>query len=326
MVLPLCSFAFAASNGFGENIKIDHHWSLLTEWIYMTQRAGINSKLVADTSKYSSDSYATAIGSKDLVDHFGFVQGGRVGLSYTTNHKYSYESRFMYLTPWFESQTLHKPSSLIFPFDYLPFTQDFYVSDNAKAYYKSQFYTFDINYLRHSARRGVDYFVMSGVFGLRFYELHEKAGLKFFDDGFSNFAKINYRSKTLNDCIGMQGGFNFQMNPYDHFSFDCLALAGLGLNRAYANVKLNQLLNTIALKKYQKQHSQSSVFVDLELKIGYQVVSSFNLHAGYQLFYFTGIAQAPNQMSRKAYPFKNVLYKHSDVLLHGLMVGCNFDF
>ena len=325
----LCVFSLISAGAHAANYEIDRHWSVLAEYVYMERSKVDNRKLVKDSSAPHCDNgcpSTVVVYAQRLVRDFGFVSGGRIGLSYKPDTKSIYESRFMYIAPWTASKVVHGANTLSFPFHTDTFTEDYNYAEKAEAHLKSQFYTFDLNYWRNSAKRGIDYFVMSGVFGIRFFQVRERLRLAFFNDTVEGTTKSNYNAKTRNDAIGIQGGFNFQMNPYKQLSFDLLGLGGLGLNRAHEQVFLGDVNNTVVIRDFHKQHAASVVYADTQLKMGYQVVPCLNLHVGYQLFYASGLALAPEEVSFSV-NVNNERFKYSGyIIVHGLLVGVNFDF
>lgn len=327
--LPCCLLSLASSSAFAAHHEIDRHWDVLAEYVYM-RRADVGPrKLVKNSRDLHCDHgcpTTIVLDAKKMVNDFGFESGGRVGLSYRQDTKSIYESRFMYIAPWTSTKEVHGDNSLSFPFHKRTFTEDYNTADKARAHYWSQFYTFDLNYWRNSARRGRDYFVMSGVFGLRFFEIKERFTLAFFNSTVLGNSKSNYNTHARNDAIGIQGGFNLQVNPYKKFTFDALALGGLGFNRAHAKVLLRDQNNTVIIRDYEKQHSQNIVFADAEAKIGYTFVPCMNLHIGYQMFYASGLALAPSQYSFSTNLEVERFNKKDYVIIHGLLVGFNFYF
>lgn len=329
----LCAFSLisAAVNADvrPKNYEIDRHWSVLAEYVYMERSHVDNRRIVKDSSDLrcvDGCPSTVVISAKNLVNDLGYTSGGRIGLSYKPDTKSIYQTRFMYIAPWAASKTVYGDNTLSFPFHTDTFTEDYNYADKAKAHLTSQFYTFDLNYWRNSARRGLDYFVISGVFGIRFFQLEEKLKLAFYNDTVQGNTKSNYNAKTLNDTIGIQGGFNFQMNPYKQLSFDFLALGGLGLNRAYENVFLGDVNNTVIIREFTKQNGTSVVFADTALQVGYQFFPCMNMHIGYQLFYACGQALAAQQLSFSVNPSNERFIDTGYVIIHGLLVGFNFDF
>lgn len=328
-LLALSALTLPLTGKASDSTDVDQHWDILLEWVYMLRTKGNNRKLVKDFRKPHCDGSCPStvvLWTKHLRDDFGFQSGGRLGVSYIPDTKSSYEGRVMYLLPWEANKTIYDDASLSYPFHSSSFTEDYNTADEVKAHYRSHFYTVDINYWRNSARRGVDYFVVSGVFGLRFFEVKEKCSLAFYNDDFLGVLKSNYNTRARNDAIGIQGGFNFQMNPYDHFRFDLLALGGVGLNRETAYVLLRDQDNTVILRDYHSRGYHDIVFADAEAKLGYQVKPCFNIHAGYQLFYASGLSFAPSQYSTSTNLQSQRFYRRDPLLIHGILAGFNFDF
>ena len=327
--LPLGVMSFISFGVSAANYEIDKHWSFLAEYVYLKRDEISPRPLVKDAAKpHISHCYPTTVvlTPKNLLNSFDWESGGRLGLAYRPDIKSIYEARFMYVWPWSYTEVIKGDFTLSFPFKTDTFTEDYNTASQATAYYNSQFYTFDLNYWRNSGLRGKDYFVISGIFGLRFFQIKEKFNIAFLNYTFSGTSQSNYQAKTLNDAIGIQGGFDFQMNPYSHFNFDIFALGGLGLNRAYESVFLGDVNNTVIIRKFTKDHAQNVVFADVEMKLGYEVIPGLNFHAGYQMFYASGLALAPNELSYNVNPLEERFNHTRYVIIHGILVGMNCDF
>lgn len=326
--LTLCTLSLVSSAYTGE-YDVDSHWDILTEYVFMERSKIDDRKLVKNEADLHCDHgcpSTVVLSAKDLVNAFNWQSGARVGVAYIPDTKSIYEARFLYTWPWSSTKTEYGDNTLSFPFHSDTFTEDYNTAYEARAYYKTHFYTFDLNYWRNSARRGIDYFVVSGVFGLRYFHIQEKSTLAFFNHTVNGNTKSNYNAKTRNDVIGIQGGFNFQMNPFMHFHFDLLGVAGLGLNRAYESIFLGDVNNTVTIRDFTKQHSEDVVFTDVEAKIGYQVLPYMNIHAGYQMFFASGLALAPEEYSYSTDATSERFVRKGNVIIHGILVGFNFDF
>ncbi|NDD57696.1 MAG: hypothetical protein EBZ47_00370 [Chlamydiae bacterium] len=300
----------------------DTPWSILTEYVYMKRSKVTHTRFARDLGNQGN----TILSSGNLVNQMGFESGARIGLTYTTDPKSSYQSRFMYIAPWTGSKERNGPGTFYYPFEVTRANGDYFNADRVEATYSSQFYTLDLNYWRNSRGPGSAYFVVSGVFGLRFFHLQDKSTLAFTGSYSGALSKSNYDTKARNDVIGFQGGFNFQMNPFLGFRFDLLALGGIGLNRAFGTDYMLDKNNSFVLKDHQMVNYQTVVFADAEAKLGYQIVKYFNMHIGYQLFYASGLAFSPAQYNYKNDFSYNNLYSHGHTYIQGLFVGMNFDF
>ena len=313
--------------------EIDRHWTITTEYVYLKRAKVTDRKLAKDSSERYCDNgcWSTiVISSQDLVNKMDFESGLKIGGYYHPDTKSSYESTFMYVLPWSGSKTVHGEGTISYPFHTYNETEDYNFADQATAHYRSHFYTMETNYWRHSAMRGKDYFVFSGIFGIRYFHLHEKSNLAYTTNPTSKCVTSSitshYRTKGNNDVIGIQGGFDFQTNPYMGFQFDLKGLGGLGLNRAYGSALLLDDNDTVYIWDYKKQHSQNVVFADVETRVGYRVSRGVNIHAGYQMFYASGLALSVGQYSTSSDPSNERFYHKGPVILHGILVGCDFTF
>jgi hypothetical protein len=331
--LSLSAISILSLPLFASHSDIDRHWGMTTEYVYLKRAKVTNRKLAKDSSNLYCDNgcWSTiAISSKDLVNKLGFESGARLSGYYYPDTKSIYEASCTYVLPWTASKTVYGNGTISYPFHNYQVTQDYNFADQATAHYKSHFYTIEMNYWRNSAVRGRDYFVFSGIFGIRYFHLNEKSTLAFTTNPdstcISSTIVSHYNTKAHNDVIGIQGGFDFQTNPYMGFQFDLKGLGGLGLNRAYGRVKLLDENDTIYIRDYQKQDAQSVVFADVEARVGYRVSSGVNIHAGYQMFYASGLAFSVAQYSTSSDPSNERFYHNGPMILHGILVGCDFRF
>ncbi len=320
LILPLLGSSLYAGHG------VDNNWSFLAEFVYM-RRSELSNKVLAkdpnDPTCHNGCTTLSVLNSEKLVQDFDFEPGVRVGLSFIQDVKSTYEATFMYVWEWESSKSFSDPDGDIFyPFHNPNYTVDYADASEVNASYRSHYYTFELNYWRNVCRRKKDYFSVSGIFGLRYVNLDESCRLVYF----SGSDKSNYNTWTKNDIIGVQLGGNFEMNPLPHFSMDLTAKAGLGYNRAANRVLLQDQNNTVILRKYGEEHWQDVVFADAAGALGYQVRPNFNVHAGYEVFFVSGVALAPEQYTNSSALHDRHFNRRGFVIIHGLFVGFNYDF
>jgi len=318
-----------SSHVLAAHSSVADHWDLLTEFVYL-KRNNVTGRKLAKNAEYPYCNHGcpstVAISSNDMVNKLGWEPGVTGAIAYMPDTKSIYQASFTYVWPWQSCKVTTGDGSVSYPFHDNYFTEDYNEADKAVATYHSNFYTFDLNYWRNSARRNKDYFVFSGIFGIRYFHLQEKSTLRFVNNYVEGNSSSNYNTTGRNDVIGIQGGFDFQTNPFLNFRFDLLALAGLGLNRPYASVVLQDENNTTYIRDYHKQHSQNVVFTDVKAKIGYQYTKCMNLHAGYQMFYASGLAFSVAQYSTSTRQQNERYYRRGSMIIHGIVVGADFYF
>lgn len=326
----LIAFSMATSISFASDKAINQDWDINTEFVYMRLKGGNDKKLVKNSKNtvaegldYKKHGYYSV---SKLYDQAHYEPGGRLGLSYRPNTKSTFEAGFMYLAPWNPEKKLHQKGTLYFPFKYPGYALDYTNATDVGLHLHSQFYTLDVNYWRNSATRYKDFIVISGIIGIRYFHYQEKFRMSFQKPNLWFNPKSHYKTSTQNDTIGPQAGFEFQMNPYDKFSFDISAVAGIGFNRAENHVSLKDNNDQKVLRNYSRQGFQSSIFLDTETKISYQVTPVWNLNLGYQLFYGSGLALAPEQVSSKTGEKSKPFHHTGDIMIYGGMLGFDFTF
>jgi hypothetical protein len=316
--VPLCA---------DHNDSLNHRWNFLGEFVYMRRTKINNEALVFDPTKpqcpLTSCPNFAGISSKQLVNDMGFEPGYRVGISYMDTPKSSFEGNFLYVSPWSAERTETKTAGLYFPFKDIRTTGDYYKADKAKAAYKNGFWDVELNYWRHLTPRRLDFFSVSGIAGLRYFHWNESLKLTFF----KSTDESDYRIKTKNDVFGAQVGGNLQMNPTQWLSWDLTAKVGAMFDSAEQQSVLRDFNNTVLLAKYRKQEWQVGIYTDVAAQVGFQFKDHFNLHAGYQFLFFSGLALAPGQVDKKLdVGAGKKINTNGTAIIHGLFVGLTLSF
>jgi hypothetical protein len=117
------------------------------------------------------------------------------------------------------------------------------------------------------------------------------------------------------------------MVPTSRISWDFTAKVGATVNRAKQRNLLLDYNNTVTLRRYDRQKWQRGLFADILAQAGYQFKPPFNLHAGYELLILSGVALAPEQVTRStgSGAGKDV-DTHGFVFIHGFHIGATFCF
>lgn len=310
--------------------ELDEHFSLLTDFVYMQRYHVKNNPLVVDTSVTlceGSHCTSTVLTAKSLVRNF--EPGITATLSYIQDARTSYDLSGLYIWSMDNTSTREGPGSLSFPFHNASFAKDFYGSDKITARYKSLFYTAEANFWKTFSSSRYSFFALSTLFGLRFANISEKFSL----NSYKTMSHSSYDIKVRNDLIGIQVGIDFQIRPIKNFYWDLLLKAGADLNRISAKVFLGDLNNTITLRNNSKQKAQSGMFAQAAAGAGYQLCDWLNVHAGYQMLFFGGLALAPDQVnysssghtvSAMVTPYD--IKANGYVIIHGVYTGFVFTF
>ncbi len=310
--LTLCgSVLFAEEEGY---------WDLLTDFVYM-ERYHVKDQTLAVTT--FRDVTRESLSVKDLASGFGFEPGIQGTLSYVLDSRSLYELGFVYVWDWENTKTRKSDtSSLSFPFKEDSFVRDFFEVAKIQAYYRSQFYTVDLNYEKAFSESRDSYLSFSGVGGIRFASLKEKFSITAWEN--NNFAELDV--KTTNDLIGIQVGFAFQINAVKAFHWDLDGKVGVGLNRISADSFLGDQNNTIELRNFSKIDWQSNIFVEASAGFGYRALSCLDIHGGYEMLYFCGLALAPDQIDTSSNTTRFNVDNDGYVIVHGIYVGFLFSF
>jgi hypothetical protein len=304
----------------------DGYWEFLTDFVYMQRSHTKDQTLVFDPPRCDdtcSSKKGESLNVKDLARGFGFEPGLQVALSYVQDPTSLYEAGFVYVWEWSNTKTkTSETSSLIVPFKDPTFTRDFYQVSKVQAYYSSQFYTVDLNYWKAFSTTRYSYLALSGCGGLRFASLHEKFSLTAFEQ--ESFGE--YDIKTKNDLIGLQLGFAFQINAVKGFHWDLEGQAGVGLNRIDVNSYLSDQSNTVQLRNFSKQDWQNVIFATATGGFGYRVLPNLDIHGGYEMLYFCGLAIAPEQIDTSSRTRSLHIDRNGYVIVNGIYVGFLFSF
>ena len=78
--------------------------------------------------------------------------------------------------------------------------------------------------------------------------------------------------------------------------------------------------------EFMDYHESKVNWLDVEGRVGYRVSSGVNIHAGYQMFYASGLAFSVAQYSTSSDPSDERFYHNGPMILHGILVGCDFRF
>jgi hypothetical protein len=301
--------------------SLNDQWSVLGDFVYM-KRTGIqNHSLVKDSNKFQCPGQCpnfTVIDNEDLVHDFDFEPGYRVGLTYTSSAKNSFEANFLYLQPWTAEKKREGDNSLSFPFSHSDYSFDFTRASEAQAKYESHFWDLEFNFWRHFNPRHVDYFSLSGITGLRYFHWDEAFKLTMIRPP----DKSSYHIQTENRIFGLQLGLDFQMNPIRWLSWEIFAKAGLFANRTEQKQFLGDLDNAVTLRDSERVKTELGVFSDVAAQVAFQCFKYLNLHAGYQAMFFSGLSLAPEQISKKVKKGAGKEdHTHGTAIIHGLFVG-----
>lgn len=305
----------ASSERFSHRIR----WEFYGDFLYMTRNELQNKSLVVEDAGVSGE-VSTVINSKDLLHRFTFEPGYRVGVLYSPTEKYGFDGCFSSLTPWVATKNQVDPGSLSFPFDDPSYDLGMTDADSAQAYYKSEYWDAQINVIRFFTPRRENYFALSGLLGLRFFHLDEKFFLKMNKNSFTS----PYITTTENRLIAFQAGIDFQMHPTRLLTWAFNPKVGCFAN----STEQTQFLSDdssgfpFAIRDSTAQKWQAGFYADVFGKMGLEVLKWLELHIGYQAIFMTGLALAPEQLSKKVTPHAGAQdYTSGNVVIQGIVAG-----
>ncbi|MBS0604017.1 MAG: hypothetical protein JSS60_03150 [Verrucomicrobia bacterium] len=326
ILLSIASFCGVGPLEAESRSNLNDHWSLLGDFVLMRRSDIHNHKLVEDDNKFQCPGRCpnfTVINNEDLVHDFDFEPGFRVGLTFMSDPKNSFEGNFLYLQPWHGEKKRHGNQSLSFPLSNSDYSQDFTNADEAHAEYDSHFWDLEMNYWRHFNPRRIDYFSLSGIAGLRYFHWDEEFKLTMVNPP----DKSSYNIHTKNRMLGMQLGLDFQINPTRWLSWEIFAKAGLFANHTEQKQFMGDLDNTVTLRDSERQKRALGVYTDVAAQIGFQCFEHVNLHGGYQAMFFSGLALAPEQISHRVKKDAGKKdHTNGNAIIHGLFIGLVWSF
>lgn len=238
----------------------------------------------------------TVVTTRSLVHEFNFEPGYRLGASYM-ERTWSVEGVYLWLNEWKGDKHKTGRSNLNYPFNNPNLAPGLRNADSAQAIYTSQFWTAEANYWRHVTPRRADYFSFSWIAGLRYVQLNEKCEVAF-DKRFQG--KSEYDVHTKNYMPGPQVGLDIQVNPYRQWSWDFFGKIGGLLNYNRQKTFLAEENDATVLRDTKRQNYSAALFIELGASLAWQFWSHMNLHLGYEVFYMSGVALAPERLSRSS--------------------------
>ena len=325
MLMGCSALSYSTMLSAHVNYSLNDHWSLIGDFVFMRRSEVTPHSLVKDTHLPQCSSVCpdyTVISNKDLVNDFDFEPGYRVGLTYMDTPRSSYEINYLYLAPWEAEKTAHGDRSLYF-FSDADYDHDFVHADRAVARYSSHYWDVEFNYWRHFTPRRVDYFSFSGIAGLRYFHLNEAFALTMS----TSANQSSYNIHTENSIIGVQLGVDLQVNPMPWFSWEIFAKAGGMANHTEQRQFLGDFNNQVELRDSERTKRAIGIFTDVAAQIAFRFKKHYSFHAGYQFLFFSGLALAPGQISKKTNSDAGKKDQtQGTAIIHGLFAGIGFTF
>lgn len=303
----------------GEEWSLNHHVELTGEFVFL-QRSQVRNKAIV---LFCPCPTPRILKTENVVRNFDFEPGYRVGLAINPDRERSLEANYLFVSDWEGEKRRKAVGKLEFPFDNPSFTHDFVNADRAEAIYKSRFRSAEANYLKYMTPRKIDFYSFAWILGVRGFYLREKFFLKFTRD----MDTSNYNTFTRNLMIGPQGGATLDWNPTINLTWNITVKAGPLADRIRQKVFLGDFNNTVVLRNSKRHKWNLAGFADVAITALYQVTAHFDYHIGYQLYYLTGLALAPEQLSRRTgHDRGRGIHTAGNAIIQGLITGITFSF
>lgn len=304
--------------GQGDDFSTNKPFSLTGDAVFFTRGSGSNR-----TFTTSSSGGEEVLSSDDLQQDFSYTPGYRVEAAYTASKVTSFEASFLQVIEWDVSEEVQGNGSLSFPFAIQNLISDFTNADAAKATYKSNFMTGELNYWAAITPRDVNYFAFSAIFGVRYARIGEDLNLGF-TKGNNN---SDYKVTTKNNLVGAQVGGDFQWNPTPKLSWDLFVKIGGYFNMAEQHTVLQDQNNTQVLENFKTNKTVGAFVAEGGFVASYKVLPWLNFHAGYEAYYLAGLALAPNQFSTAKHTATSGYISADDNLaIYGFWFGMTVGF
>lgn len=303
-----------------DNWVLNNSFTLYGDFAYFKREQSHKHKLVIDNSATDCNCRYRNCGAQELVHHFGFEPGFKVGATYITHHTV-WDLSYLWINPWEAHCSKSKPGSIIFSVTNPDITTDFNGADTGTADYHSQFQNCELNFFRYITPSHADYFSSAWMLGLRYISLRESL-----DISFTNGAnRSSYKVHAMNHIPALQLGGVIAWNPTSTLSWDLLLKVGMGFDAGEQKTFLGDLNNTVIVRDYEKSGFSIPLITEAGIIFSYQPLPYLNLHAAYQFIYLNGVVLAPDQIVKSSN--NNPYYRANGApLIHGLTAGLGWSF
>ncbi|MFS8563247.1 MAG: hypothetical protein LVR00_02505 [Rhabdochlamydiaceae bacterium] len=277
-----------------DDYSLNSSFSLWGQYVYMKRTHTYDSNLINTSESLTTTSSCgcekksfTLCDSKDIAQRFHYEPGYRVGAKYMTKRSV-WEASYMSISDWNSSCEKSAEGLLYFSSNPSFTLHDFTKADNAEAHYRTNFEEGELNYFRYLTGPRDYYFTFCWLGGLRYPILKEKLGI-FFNRGADT---SSYTVDVKNHIYGVQTGIGLQCNFTQRFFWDFIAKIGVGYDEASQKTALGDYNNRVMIRNYWKTGYSFPLILDGRVKIAFLLEDWVDLHVGYEIIYFNGIAVA----------------------------------
>jgi hypothetical protein len=183
----------------------------------------------------------------------------------------------------------------------------------------------EVNYWYHVTPQRVDYFSISWLFGMRYFNLDEFFNLK----SETNSGSSHYKIHANNKIFGPQLGGDIEGNLGCNFTWGIIGKLGPLINFAQNNTLLKDINNTLVVKRYNPSDFNLTFLGEIAPFILFNLSKSVLFKISYELTYLSNVALALNQITFREDDASDVM-DHVNIrgafMYYGLYVGLGFEF
>lgn len=328
MALKVFTFFFVAVLWMGFPIKsfasegrYHHYFAFEGDYVLLKRAHSLNKSLVVPSG--SNPNNVVILSSKNLIDDMSFEDGFSAALKVFGGIRSTWELRYLGLFQYLGEKRVDQGThlGLTLPNNFGTATVDYANASQVQGIYRSSMYTGEANYWHHSTPQYIDYFSVSWLAGLRFFQVREKLKLLFSTQEEGS----RYRVRTKNRSFGPQLGFTFECNPYSFFTWGGLIKLGGLFNRGrQSNQWLDQNNESILLNE---GHSASNFAYCLEVRpfLEWHPSKFFTFIFHYQVLYLGGVVLSESQLFFHEGGGDQVS-SNGDLIYHGATAGIQWNF
>ena len=326
----LLPFVFASSFLHARQDKwgVNDHVYLTADGLYLRRSQKAHGTIVNDSSRV----HPKVISKGGLVGKLGWEPAGRGVLTIMPSVKWALEFNYLYVQPWEAHETAKANGTLSFPFslDKVPEIQTliskieaFFSGDKATARYHTWFENGEANYLGYLSPPKINYFTVAWIAGFRGALLQETFTLKFR----TKHVDAKYDSNAKNYMYGIQMGLIFQMNPSERWTWSIIVKGAGFADQIHTRVSLSSPSSGTTFVHRRKTGWGGTTLLDGYGSLSFQLFPHLNIHAGYQVYWFNGVALATDQTDRKELlSSRNKIHNGSYIVIDGAFAGITLSY
>lgn len=292
-----------------------HHYFAVEGDYVLLRRANSHGKTLVVTPGGSA-----AITSGNLIHKMTFEPGFSAALKAFYGVHSTWELRYMGRFRWEGRKTVMSTQDFSLPNNDNPDGINSALLTSARAVYDSDMYTGEINYWRHASPRYIDFFSVSWLMGLRFFNIKEKINVLFGIGQRGLLYQVNTKSRSL----GPQAGFSLEYNPYRFFTWGGVIKVGALFNRGRQTTGLFGATRNNAFLDQAVSGSNFAYTAQVYGFTEWRPTKFFTITFNYQVLYVGAVIVADSQLFFQEGGIK--LSSNGNIIYHGATAGIQFNF